>query len=519
MSNDELNMDDLTPTSDESSNVEVSQVAPTVTASKPILNDTYQNEKVVDDGLGGEDVERHDEDVAGGEYTDVDIATKFLSIFGGDFKEITEALNQISPNQKVSSAEKNKWREAFRGALNHIYEGRSFEDIDQREGSDWNQQVSYNGGNIGVAVPKVTSKDGVLAGDQAVAAFEQKMDIGRPVHVPLWHTGIWLTLSPPDMGQLITLEETMAKSKVELGRDTHGMVYSNTSVYTTSHLMDLVFDCVKGGSLKDLSADNLRRVIKSTDIPILIWGLANTIYPNGYRYARPCTSSNDCNHVVQAVLDFGKIFWTDNSALSEAQRKHMSDRKGKFTPEQIKAYQDAHSRGTERTIPISESKGINFVFSVPTIAEYEKTGQRWVDEIVNMTTGSLSDSESIRRRNESINRKAKATNIAQYSHWVKEIQLGDDLVEERESVEAIIRSYSKKEGADAYFFKEIYKYINDATISFIAIPKYKCPMCQGEQEQDVHNVEHPHLLALDAMSAFFTLLGQSLYQTETTKSL
>jgi len=58
--------------------------------------------------------------------------------------------------------------------------------------------------------------------------------------------------------------------------------------------------------------------------------------------------------------------------------------------------------------------------------------------------------------------------------------------------------------------KEVLDWIKKSTVSYVALPKIKCPACQGESD----DTTHPHLIPIDIGYVFFTLAALKISQVE-----
>ena len=75
----------------------------------------------------------------------------------------------------------------------------------------------------------------------------------------------------------------------------------------------------------------------------------------------------------------------------------------------------------------------------------------------------------------------------------------------------VIATLTSDEGSYKAFFDSIHDYINETTISVIAIPRYSCPNC-GEP-MSPEQKKHPHLMPIDPTNVFFTVLGQRIIKS------
>lgn len=448
-----------------------------------------------------------------------DIEESHLSLLNVNMKEL-DGLSENYPKFDGSTGDTGKvWLSAYLKGIEHLLKGDSLSASVEREGSVWRQKVDVDGEGLGAGRPRFGKGSGnVISGERALMKASSALGLGATVQIPLWHTGIWVSIKAPSEKSLLELERRIASEKVSLGRYTSGMIFSNTSVYTVSYVVNFVLNHVYDASVKNITQDSLKELIKVTDIPTLVWGMACAIYPNGYQYARPCTSNpSECQNVVRGMLNIAKLFWTDNDALSEVQRRHMQRRADKFTDDELKRYAEEHTRGGKRLVTLRD--GLKARLKVPTVAQYEASGFAWVDGIVKLLEGSLGVSLRGKERDDYIIDQGRLTALRQYSHWVESVEVEDDIIEDVETTEELLEMLSSDEEITEKFFEEVGRYIDDAAISLIAMPKYDCPACGGEQHGDVHDDRHPHLLPLDAVRVFFTLLDQRIFKALTSRRL
>lgn len=353
--------------------------------------------------------------------------------------------------------------------------------------------------------------DGALVGEEALQRMQAMLGTGQIVRLPLWHSGIWISLKAPTESQLLELDRRIATEKIRLGRDTSGLAYSNMSVYHNSYLanfaLQMVFDC----SISGYNVEMLKDRILLPDLPQLLWGLLCTIYPNGYRYFRPCINDPSvCQHVVEELLDISKLSWTDNMALTQSQRAHMVRKTAKIPDGELKTYTDQHRFQNKGTLLVKDFEGNKTVVElrVPTLADYEASGFAWVDGIVAATDAAFGSQLNPEERDSYLLEQAAATSLRQYAHWIKRIVFnGKDHIEDRATLDAMISQLTGDVEVYSNFLEGVKDYINEATISQIAIPTYKCPSCQKDQINPEES-KHPHLIPLDIGTIFFILLGQ-----------
>lgn len=377
-------------------------------------------------------------------------------------------------------------------------------DTTTREGSDWQQTVEYERMQYGLAQPRPDNGSGKeITGENAVLMIQKALGLGTRATVPLWHSGLWLTLNTPTDAELLNLERQIQEEKISLGKDTAGTLYSNNLVYIVRHVFRFILDHIHSSTLADSTPEKLSKLIRVTDLPTILWAMSCTIYPNGFDHSRPCTVNPDkCQHIAEGRINLAKLSFTDRSALTMKQKKHMANRIAKYTEEQILDYQNEGRIGDGKTFDLADS--VSVVLRIPTVEEYVESGMRWIDSIINIIEESLSASLGDKERDAYVAQHGRLASLRQYGHWVKKITHGGSVeITDRESIEDLLDKLSSSDDLVTIYLENIKDYISSSTVSIIAIPAYKCPNCQGQMSGD--DLRHPHLIQLDALMTFFTL--------------
>lgn len=438
---------------------------------------------------------------------------RYLSIASGTQKDYLNLKTNIPNIDMISGKKGRDWYEVYEDSLRSNNKADALIESLRREGSEWQQSIQYEGGQLSAGRPRFSANPNgnYLSGERAVMKASAVLGLGSIVQIPLWHSGLWISIKAPQDYRIYELHQRIANEKINLGRLSNGMIFSNSSVYNISYMVNFVLEHIYDATVKDISMDYLKSIIKVTDIPTLLWGMACAIYPNGYPYQRSCINPNgECQEVVREMLALSKLSWTDNRSLTDWQRKHMSKRNVKASDVDIARYQEEHKTIGSRSITLKEE--LRVVLSVPTIQQYEDSGFAWVDGIVLMMEDSFAVSLQGNQRNSYITAQGKLTSMRQYGHWVSKIYIGDEETDEdRETIEKLVGLFSSDDDISDKFFTEIGKYIDDSTISLIAIPSYECPACNYNQSEDP---KHPYLITLDVAQIFFTLLDQRMEKVE-----
>jgi hypothetical protein len=427
------------------------------------------------------------------------------------FNELLDAYPSLNYGVGELSRE---WAAEITRAATSLHQGEFLTGAANRDGSKWSQRVPYGAGQLGITRPPVPkgSGDGKMSGDMTSLRVKAELGIGVRTNVPLWHSGFWVTVRAPSARARLELQQRLDMERIELGRTTAGLAFSNTSVYLKSYLVDFALAHVSSTNAAVSKMQDLKDRFLSTDIPQLIWGILTTLYPHGYPYHQPCINDpSKCQHIVKEVIDLNKISFTDLQCLSQAQLKHMSERNEKKTDEQIKAYQEAHAYLGKGLIDVKTRYGsIKMQLKVPTFTQYASAGFAWVDGIEATIIQAFGTNLQGEQRNAYILDQAKSLSMGEYSHWVQQIGFNDGtVVEDVDTIRNILGEISGDSDLSQSFFTQVMKFMEQCTLSMVAIPQYNCPQC-GTPSVPKDSIKHPYLNPLDVEALFFTTLGQHI---------
>lgn len=393
--------------------------------------------------------------------------------------------------------------------MSGIYQDLYFDNIDKS--GNWGQYVLHNETKLGVGKVKTQNiKDPVLA---IRASFGQ----GSMVQVPLWNTGLWITFRAPTVQALLDFEQKTRLEKMNLGRSTNGMVFSSIEVYTVETYMRFALEHMVSVNYTFETGDTVEemlKVIRSRDYQQVLWGLICAMYPDGYPLRQPCVANPEkCSHVDELLLNFARMGFVDREKINEKQARMMASRTTKRDRAWLEEYQKEFTF-FEKRLPLG--KGLTAVLRVPSLADQIDAGHIWVDGIAKATNEAFGARLNEMDRVRHIMRSGALTNLRQYSHWVAAFEHAVDpdsipvTYDGYEEKDRILEMLSEDPQMSEKINREIIDWIKKSTVSYVALPKIKCPSCQGESS----DTSHPHLIPIDIGYVFFTLAALKISQVE-----
>lgn len=394
-------------------------------------------------------------------------------------------------------------------ALSPIWQNVYFDDLDKA--GDWHQTLLHNETKLSAGrVRPENMKDPVLA---IRATFGQ----GSVVQVPLWNTGLWVSFRAPTLQELADFDQRTRMEKMNLGRSSNGMSFSNIEVYTVEtyarfaleHVVSVNYQFETGNHVEELMT-----VIKNRDYQQVIWGMVMAMYPDGYPFRQPCVANTDtCNHVDELVINFARMGFVDRSKFTEKQALMMASRKTIRDRKWLEEYQREFTF-FEKRIVINDT--LTAVLRVPTLHDQVTAGHLWVEGIAKATNEAFGARLSELERYRHIMRSGELTNLRQHSHWIANFEHAVDqdsaprIIDDYENKDRILEMLSEMPDVSTKLSEDILKWIGESTVSYVAMPKYKCPSCQKEAEDQ----SHPHLIPIDVSYVFFTLAVLKISQVE-----
>lgn len=422
----------------------------------------------------------------------------------------------------VNDLEGYKRWEAALGEAHALYNRDDRFESTVTESGEWDQGLIQDGKRYRIGMSRLPFESGVkISGYEAAARVSRALDMGEIVMIPLYHSGFWISLKAPTNAALYELESRIAKEKITIGRMTKGYIFSNTAVITTSLLLDFIMDHVYDTNAPHRDKKWLMDNIKITDIPTLAWGMACTIYPNGYPMEQPCTANpQNCTYVDEAMVELTKLQWVNNSALTEEQRILMARRTSKRTEDEIHKYQNGFIVGeSKRQVKLNDK--LTVCLTVPSLSLYVDSGSRWIEglrEAMEMNYGG-SNKFSERDRDAYITDMASTVAARQYSHWIERIETTEVIkgidnvavVEDLASIEQSTALISSSIENRRKLITAVGEYIDAVTVAVIGIVNAPCVKC-GELVMQGKTGAFSRIINIDAVMVFLTLQRQKLDQ-------
>lgn len=380
-------------------------------------------------------------------------------------------------------------------------------------GAEWLQGILLPKGTVqGISRPPIKNsagENGKLTGKQAMMRARSVMNMGDYIHLPLPHSGLWVTILVAGDDEFVDMQTGLMNEKVVIGRRTNGIVFNNLDVIVRKHMTDFLLGMITDTSIGTTDKKVLRGLIKEQDLDILAGAYLGARFKSGYQIAQACMADpKKCTHIEVARVNIARLMITDNSRLTGFQREHMASFSGR-TVEQVIAYQTAFEVMKDNTFEVG---GVKYFMRVPTLEQKINAGQDWIATIEQSISETFNNSLTREQREDYINKQAALSSMRGYAHWVARIEFDDGTyVDSDEDVAGLLKEFTKDEDIRTAFTDQVNAFINRVTIAVMAMPRWTCPQCSTRQPL-VNNM-FPAYTPLNVGKVFFTLMVNTLNRT------
>lgn len=429
-----------------------------------------------------------------------------ISMLGDTGSRIDADLEGNSGNTRFDVNENSvKWYNTLmQGFAAHPAKG-IFEDALANPDARWNNALKVNEMSLAIGRPRFNNKGrgSQMSSERLTMSVRAQLGMGSPVQVPLYASGFHVTNKPLEEIEILGMWSKIVNDIVKLGRNTHGIIFSNNQVITAKCVAEAWKDAMMDTTVQDIDKDNLFRHISINDLPSIAVSMATALYPNGFPITRAVFNENSslAKGEISQIIDVSKSIFLDENKLALEQKLHMAKRReSQMTIKTVKEYTDQFKFNQVSVIEIDEK--IKLHLSTPSLQDYFDSGEKWISEIQASVVDALGEKAEPGARIPHISRLANATRLRQYSHYVQSIEEDGELYSSRDNVDRVLNTLSASNEISFKVYKAIADYIENTQVSIVATTSV------NKYEDTKTGEMWPRLIPLDAMSTFFQLAEQ-----------
>lgn len=400
--------------------------------------------------------------------------------------------------------------------------------VDRANSSGFTNKIEDENKNINLRTLSADDiKGNNISQSLLLAQIVSKLGAGEKTNIPLWHSGFRVVITPPSIERIIMLHNKIAKDKMEAGKDTLGLSFSNDSCILHQHFLDMFVSLIDGTTLDiDLDNTDIRQYISVLDLNIIYLAVQTAISASGIDMYTNCANTSRltedgkplCTFSIHAKVDPARLLWVDTKRLMKPMLKQMGIMSNnRVTIEQIKWYQEEvlkYAKDKFYTITTEGDEEIKVYYKIPNILEFITEGLGWVLNITNLVKDSLTGDSTETEKEDIINSVKYLLRLGTYNAYVDYIIFRGNKLTDRELITKALTTYGKSQEQIENFLEFTLKYIEEATLAIVGFPAYECPKCKEagrEALQKVHQTERlRELIPLQADTLFFDLAAQQL---------
>jgi len=344
----------------------------------------------------------------------------------------------------------------------------------------------------------------------------EALGIGMLSHVPLWHSGFWVTLKPLTKQEKINLMLKLSEEFGRIGRQTNGLVFSNHSVVFNKIIINKVKEQIIDTSLSLPEGEDIMDYVKLQDLYPLILGLLKTMYPKGVNYILQCKNSavleNDvpkCTYKAEINLDLSKTLWVDMNKLSTEHKSQMTKRASKSVSiDEVKKYQETLDGNGELPININlEDTSVSIVVETPSVNKYLMHGEYFITLLHEKVNEIIRSSKAFEDEKEAEILILNTMYLSTYIHYVKRIVVNGKIMDDVGDLHKSLEMLSNQPKIRKNIKSKITDYIDNSLVSIVGIPDFMCPICGSTQKSEEDKSNFKSFIPLNMLDYFFTHLG------------
>lgn len=409
-----------------------------------------------------------------------------INIFGLPKKAFDSVAGNIAPTS-LRGAD-TKWRDIVNNSSTEqiTYSGAKHSvDLEYAfTKGDWAQEVTHGGNTLRMGKPKPDNhgKAEIISGAAAISRIQALTGVGSFIRIPLWASGIWITIKAPTMSELLNLNIKLNQTKEEAGRETYGAIFSNRQALLIQDVTSFIIDHIHECSILNWTDLNLYEYIKAVDLFPLINAQATSIYIDGYPHELPCIQDpQNCNKVTKVNLNLGKMLWTDGSKISNEAREFMLRTQRNQAPkEEILKYQENIVAKQKEYFDVEAECGtIRICMTLASAEEYISSASRWIDEIHDIINDVVLQNNEGKQHQALVRSHMYMARLREYSHYIDRIIIepgtdNEQSIIDRGSIESTLTALSDNLEMIEQIISKIGQYVSQSPITIVAIPNFKC---------------------------------------------
>lgn len=344
--------------------------------------------------------------------------------------------------------------------------------------------------------------------------------VGKNIQLPLWNTGIRITILVPPVNAVYDLKKKLRDLNIESDVDTGGLLYSNKKIKLYKEITEFISKYVFDTTLAIPEDKTLYDFVPVQDIALEIVGASLSLYPNGNIVTIACAKTTDiingvpkCNFVTNSKVDPRDLVKIDSTRVTDVMLDIISRRNsGSVTVQDLETYRNEYIKDDKyNTIIVPyESGELIFKLSNPVINKFITRGDKWYDDLVSKlyNVGNL----TYDAKKEEIEKIIELSVLGTYNSYITSVIVEGEEFTDEETIDELLNEISQDNYLYNIYMKNIMEFISYNTIANIGTNNFLCPSCNTKQkdEEDVRNIFEMEYVWMDPIAYFLEIMNSKL---------
>lgn len=365
--------------------------------------------------------------------------------------------------------------------------------------------------------------------DQLLTVLCRRLEMGQPLVVRLWHSGIVFAIDPVEKSERILGLNRLNNAHLETLRRTNGIIHGTSTYYANRIIIDSFMKLVRDSNIEKSLWKEITTLMDHRDIQIMAWAIMASSYQRGYNYVETCGNLKDkldaegkpildaqgepqktiCSHTDSSIIDLSLIVQIDNSKFNDWQKdfisKPLSNEK-KYTREDIEKYQRLGKMHETDTVEVVD--GISVLIKAPKADKHLKIGEEWIEAVEEAVESAILSNANDTTRSEMIQQQIEATAMLDVAHWVVGFNIDGEEILTEKGVKNAFRMLSNNETLRDKCYMKIREHLAKRVAAVVAVPTRTCKGC-NKLTNIINDNGTMIYTPIDMVSRFFTLTARN----------
>lgn len=418
---------------------------------------------------------------------------------------------------------------------NAIINDRNMLAMGSRAGADWRNHLLLDNGRK-LRNSRANYKTEALTAEEAnddhvLAALLTRLELGVPIVVRCWHSGLVFSINPSDKAAALALVSQLRNAHLDMLRRTTGLIHGTSSYYANRIIINGFMKLVVGSNIDRSLWPSVMELLDHRDIQFMAWGLLASAHPNGYRLIESCGGLKEtinadgekelrpdgtvkksvCGAKKDGIVDLNLLYQIDNSMFTDWQREFISrplNGKNTATIEDIRKYQSEGLMHVEDSICIDEEKEVYVLIKAPPANTHIEIGESWVTSVEKALDDAIGINADDETKSEFIEDQIDATSSMDIAHWVTGFVMDGQEYRSRKVINDMFKKIGNNPNMRDDVFEKVRKGMSKRIAAACGIPTARCEECHN-LSNTIANNGTAFFTPIDMVSRFFTLTARN----------